>query len=76
MFQVIRYRNELMHSCELRVKDEWMKHFQNALTKLIQQFSNVQQMAEVGKQIEEVSMFGFRLELLYLSHTVKLDLCI
>lgn len=52
--EVIHYRNELMHSCELRVKDEWMTHFQNALTKLIQQFSNVQQMAEVGKQIDEM----------------------
>ncbi|XP_010788034.1 uncharacterized protein CXorf38 [Notothenia coriiceps] len=52
--EVIRYRNELMHSCELRVKDEWMTHFQNALTKLMRQFSNVQQMAEVGKQIEEM----------------------
>ncbi|KAK5879431.1 hypothetical protein CesoFtcFv8_024732 [Champsocephalus esox] len=52
--EVIRYRNELMHSCELRVKDEWMTHFQNALTRLMRQFSNVQQMAEVGKQIEEM----------------------
>ncbi|KAK5859681.1 hypothetical protein PBY51_021215 [Eleginops maclovinus] len=52
--EVIRYRNELMHSCELHVKDEWMRHFQNALKKLMQQFSNVPQMAAVVQQIKEM----------------------
>ncbi|KAJ4944186.1 hypothetical protein JOQ06_012731 [Pogonophryne albipinna] len=52
--EVIRYRNELMHSCELRVKDEWMTHFQNALKKLMRPISNGHQMAAFGKQIEEM----------------------
>ncbi|XP_037642651.1 uncharacterized protein LOC119498157 [Sebastes umbrosus] len=52
--EVIRFRNELMHSCEFRVKDEWMRHYQTTVKKLVQQFSHVPQMATVGQQIEEM----------------------
>lgn len=53
-FQVIHFRNELMHSCEFRVKDEWMRHYQTTVKKLVRQFSHVPQMTTVGQQIEEV----------------------
>lgn len=53
-FQVIRYRNELMHSSEFHMKDEWMKHYRVALRNLVRQFSHVPQMATAGRQIEEV----------------------
>ncbi|XP_070701773.1 uncharacterized protein CXorf38-like [Pempheris klunzingeri] len=52
--EVIRYRNELMHSCELRVKDEWMRRYQMALKNLLRQFSYVPHMDTVGKHIEEM----------------------
>ncbi|XP_054452483.1 uncharacterized protein CXorf38 homolog [Anoplopoma fimbria] len=52
--EVIRFRNELMHSCELRVKDEWMRHYQNSVRRLVQQLGHVPQMETVGKQIEEM----------------------
>ncbi|XP_073347335.1 uncharacterized protein CXorf38 homolog [Pagrus major] len=52
--EVIRYRNELMHSCEFHVPDEWMRHYQTALKNLLRQFSQVPQMATVGQQIEEM----------------------
>ncbi|XP_037642692.1 uncharacterized protein CXorf38 homolog [Sebastes umbrosus] len=52
--EVIRFRNELLHSCEFRVKDEWMRHYQTTVKKLVQQFSHVPQMATVGQQIEEM----------------------
>ncbi|KAM9349666.1 uncharacterized protein CXorf38 homolog isoform 1-T1 [Symphorus nematophorus] len=52
--ELIRYRNELMHSCEFRVKDEWMRYYQSALKNIVQQFSHVPQMAAVGRQIEEM----------------------
>ncbi len=55
--QVIRYRNELMHSCELHMKDEWMRLFRATLKKLVRQFSHVSHMATAGQQIEQVSMF-------------------
>ncbi|KAG8013929.1 protein CXorf38-like protein [Nibea albiflora] len=51
--EVIHFRNELMHSCEFRVKDEWMKHYQTTLKNLVWQFRNQPQMATVGRQIEE-----------------------
>ncbi|XP_040000579.1 uncharacterized protein CXorf38-like isoform X1 [Xiphias gladius] len=52
--EVIRYRNELMHSCELRMKDEWMRHYQTSLKHLVQQFSHIPQMAKVGQEIDKM----------------------
>ncbi|XP_051268566.1 uncharacterized protein CXorf38 homolog isoform X2 [Dicentrarchus labrax] len=52
--EVIRYRNELMHSCELRVKNDWMWHYETSLKNLVRQFSPIPQMARVGQQIEEM----------------------
>ncbi|KAM6919076.1 uncharacterized protein CXorf38-like [Xenentodon cancila] len=52
--QVIQYRNELMHSCEFRIKDEWMRHYGTTLKQFVQQFSQVPQMATVEKQIEDI----------------------
>ncbi|XP_026168408.1 uncharacterized protein CXorf38 homolog [Mastacembelus armatus] len=52
--EVIQYRNELMHSCELRMKDEWMRHYQSTLKHFVRQFSHVQEMATAGQQIDEM----------------------
>ncbi|KAK9539317.1 hypothetical protein VZT92_004430 [Zoarces viviparus] len=43
-----------MHSCELRVKDEWMRHYQTSVRKLVRHLDQVPQMATAGKQIEEM----------------------
>lgn len=52
--QVIQCRNELMHSCEFRVKDDWMRHYRSTLKHFVQQLSGVPHMATVGKQIEDM----------------------
>uniref|UniRef100_A0A3P9IUS1 Uncharacterized protein n=2 Tax=Oryzias latipes TaxID=8090 RepID=A0A3P9IUS1_ORYLA len=52
--QVIQCRNELMHSNEFRVKDEWMKKYRAALQHFVQQFSHIPRMAAVGRQIEDM----------------------
>ncbi|KAL6104645.1 cxorf38 [Pungitius sinensis] len=52
--EVIRFRNELMHSCKLHVGDDWMRHFRTSLTKLLQQLGGVPQIATAGKHIEEM----------------------
>ncbi|RVE61575.1 hypothetical protein OJAV_G00172000 [Oryzias javanicus] len=52
--QVIQCRNELMHSSEFRVKDEWMKKYRTALQHFVQQFSHIPRMAAVGRQIEDM----------------------
>uniref|UniRef100_A0A7N6B4V2 DZIP3-like HEPN domain-containing protein n=1 Tax=Anabas testudineus TaxID=64144 RepID=A0A7N6B4V2_ANATE len=56
--EVIQFRNELMHSSELNVTDEWMRRYQNSLKKLLQQFNNVPEIETVKQQIDEVSMFA------------------
>uniref|UniRef100_A0A3B5LHY9 Uncharacterized protein n=1 Tax=Xiphophorus couchianus TaxID=32473 RepID=A0A3B5LHY9_9TELE len=56
--QVIQCRNELMHSCEFRVKDDWMRRYRTALRHFVQQLSFVPHMLTVGRQIEDVSLFG------------------
>uniref|UniRef100_A0A3Q2DDU9 Uncharacterized protein n=1 Tax=Cyprinodon variegatus TaxID=28743 RepID=A0A3Q2DDU9_CYPVA len=55
--QVIQCRNELMHSCEFRVKDDWMRHYRTTLKHFVQQLSSVPHMQTVGRQMEDVSMF-------------------
>lgn len=52
--EVIHLRNELMHSCELRVKDEWMRHYQTSVRTLVRHLDQVPQMATAGKEIEEM----------------------
>ncbi|XP_044225197.1 uncharacterized protein CXorf38 homolog isoform X1 [Thunnus albacares] len=52
--EVIRYRNELMHSCDFRVRDDWMRRYQTSLTHLVRQFSNVPEMAAVEQQINDM----------------------
>lgn len=52
--EVIRMRNELMHSCDFRVKDEWMRRYCSALDDFVQQFSREPQIASVKQQIEEM----------------------
>ncbi|KAF7223003.1 uncharacterized protein CXorf38 isoform X2 [Nothobranchius furzeri] len=52
--KVIQFRNELMHSCELRVKDDWIRHYWRTLKHFVQQLSDVPQMATVGQQIEDM----------------------
>ncbi|XP_035027459.2 uncharacterized protein CXorf38 [Hippoglossus stenolepis] len=52
--EVIQYRNELMHSCELRIKDEWIRRYQKTLKHFVRQFSHVPQMAKVGQEIDEM----------------------
>ncbi|XP_047224044.1 uncharacterized protein CXorf38 homolog isoform X2 [Girardinichthys multiradiatus] len=61
--KVIQCRNELMHSCEFRVKDDWMRHYRTALKHFVQQLSSVPHMAAVGKQIEQML-------------TVELSICV
>ncbi|KAM3604354.1 uncharacterized protein V6R79_009914 [Siganus canaliculatus] len=52
--EVIHHRNELMHSCEFRVQDQWMRHYRTTLKNLLRQLSHVPQMTKVAQQIEEM----------------------
>ncbi|XP_069581518.1 uncharacterized protein CXorf38 homolog [Brachyistius frenatus] len=52
--EVIRYRNELMHSCELRMKDNWMRRYETSLKQLVKQFDHVPEMATAEQQIDEI----------------------
>ncbi|XP_028328660.1 uncharacterized protein CXorf38 homolog isoform X1 [Gouania willdenowi] len=52
--KVIRFRNELMHSSDLRMTDKWMSHFQNTVKLFVEQLSSVPQIEAVGRQIDEM----------------------
>ncbi|XP_030015507.1 uncharacterized protein CXorf38 homolog [Sphaeramia orbicularis] len=52
--EVIRHRNDLMHSPDFHVKDEWMKHYTITLRNLLRQFRHVPQMATAEQQIDEM----------------------
>lgn len=50
--EVIRFRNELMHSSELSVSDDWMEQYWKSLKKIMQDLSP--EGAAVGRQIQQV----------------------
>ncbi|XP_053740221.1 uncharacterized protein CXorf38 homolog [Synchiropus splendidus] len=52
--EVISYRNQLMHSCELRVEDEWLQNFQTTLAHFTRLFRELPQMAAAGRQIHQM----------------------
>ncbi|XP_072513163.1 uncharacterized protein CXorf38 homolog isoform X2 [Salminus brasiliensis] len=52
--EVIRCRNELMHSCEMLVSDQWMAHFQKSLQQLLLQLCHVPEVVAAGQQIQEM----------------------
>ncbi|XP_059200933.1 uncharacterized protein CXorf38 homolog isoform X2 [Centropristis striata] len=52
--EVIHLRNELMHSSELRVNDQWMRHYNTTMKKFVRQFSHLPDMASVGQQIDKM----------------------
>ena len=53
--QVIRCRNELMHSCEMRVSAQWMQRYQRSLEQLLQALQHVPDVATTRQHIQEVS---------------------
>ncbi|KAG7227334.1 hypothetical protein INR49_000338 [Caranx melampygus] len=59
--KVIRYRNELMHSCEMQVTSEWMRHYQSTLRHFVQQLRQVPEMARAEKEIKEECMLSAEL---------------
>ncbi|XP_071763600.1 uncharacterized protein CXorf38 isoform X1 [Centroberyx gerrardi] len=52
--EVIRYRNELMHSCGLSVSDEWMRRFESSLKNLVRQFNHIPEVGTIEQQIDEM----------------------
>ncbi|KAM7378903.1 hypothetical protein PAMP_004493 [Pampus punctatissimus] len=66
--EVIRYRNELMHSCDLRVNDDWMRRYQTSLKHLVRQFINIPEMSTVEQQINHMLTVDFSI------HTTGSDL--
>ncbi|XP_023656602.1 uncharacterized protein CXorf38 [Paramormyrops kingsleyae] len=52
--EVIRQRNELMHSCEMRVSPKWMAQLQRNLDQLLQQLRRVPKVAAISQEIREI----------------------
>ncbi|XP_076018194.1 uncharacterized protein CXorf38 isoform X2 [Genypterus blacodes] len=67
--EVIRCRNELMHSCELRVTDAWMKHYRMILENLMKQFSHIPEMAMAAQQINKMLTVKWSICISGLDHT-------
>ncbi|XP_036397266.1 uncharacterized protein CXorf38-like [Megalops cyprinoides] len=52
--EVIRQRNELMHSSEMRVSAQWMLQYQKSLDRLLQQLQHVPEVAAARREIKEM----------------------
>uniref|UniRef100_A0A672HYP3 Uncharacterized protein n=1 Tax=Salarias fasciatus TaxID=181472 RepID=A0A672HYP3_SALFA len=61
--EVIRSRNELMHSSEFHMSDDWMRDFQSSLKCFVLQLVNQNpQMETVARQIDVVSDAAVRVD--------------
>ncbi|KAG9349590.1 hypothetical protein JZ751_028038 [Albula glossodonta] len=52
--EVIRQRNELMHSCEMRVSSQWMEEYQRNLDQLLLQLQHIPEVAAASREIKEM----------------------
>ncbi|XP_077390285.1 uncharacterized protein CXorf38 homolog [Festucalex cinctus] len=52
--ELIKCRNELMHSANLHVSDEWIKNFKGALNRFVQLFSQVPNMTLVEQELTKM----------------------
>ncbi|XP_072296566.1 uncharacterized protein [Eucyclogobius newberryi] len=52
--EVIRCRNELMHSSNLLVSDNWLKHYESKLRNCTQQFKSVASIVTAEKRIKQM----------------------
>ncbi|XP_063049431.1 uncharacterized protein CXorf38-like, partial [Engraulis encrasicolus] len=51
--EVIRCRNELMHSCEMRVSDDWMQRYRHSLETLLTPLLHIPDAEETRRHIQE-----------------------
>lgn len=54
--EVIHCRNELMHSCEMQVGDEWIRRYAASLQHVLQQLNYVPEAAAATQQIQKTLM--------------------
>ncbi|XP_061081615.1 uncharacterized protein CXorf38-like isoform X2 [Conger conger] len=52
--EVIGKRNELMHSCEMRVSAQWMDQYRRSLDQLLDQLRHIPELAATGREIHEI----------------------
>ncbi|KAJ8256171.1 hypothetical protein COCON_G00200350 [Conger conger] len=52
--EVIGKRNELMHSCEMRVSAQWMDQYRRSLDQLLGQLRHIPELAATGREIHKM----------------------
>uniref|UniRef100_A0A8C8S7I7 Chromosome X open reading frame 38 n=1 Tax=Pelusios castaneus TaxID=367368 RepID=A0A8C8S7I7_9SAUR len=52
--EVIKCRNELMHSSEMKVPSSWLKEFEKRIRNLLNEFQNVPEAMAAGTRIEKL----------------------
>ncbi|XP_028655614.1 uncharacterized protein CXorf38 homolog [Erpetoichthys calabaricus] len=52
--EVIKSRNELMHSCEMRVTPQWIVQYERKLEELIQELKHVPEVTSAGQEMREL----------------------
>ncbi|XP_061926765.1 uncharacterized protein CXorf38 homolog [Entelurus aequoreus] len=66
--EMIRCRNDLMHSANLLVTDAWIKNFKVVMTRFFQLFRQVPSMAQTEEKINEVLAFDLSPHLMGTAH--------
>lgn len=54
--QVIKCRNEIMHSSEMKVSSTWLRDFQMKIQNFLNEFRNIPEIVAVYSRIEQVKI--------------------
>ncbi|XP_069745472.1 uncharacterized protein CXorf38-like [Narcine bancroftii] len=62
IIEVIKCRNDLMHSVEMRVSPEWFENYRRTILVLLQEFQHIPEAKAANKMIEEVTSSDWKVK--------------
>ncbi|XP_051870108.1 uncharacterized protein CXorf38-like isoform X3 [Pristis pectinata] len=63
LIEVIKCRNDLMHSVEMSVSVEWFKNYRRKILVLLQEFQNIPEAKAANKMIQEVTSSDWKVKM-------------
>ncbi|XP_041115005.1 uncharacterized protein CXorf38-like isoform X2 [Polyodon spathula] len=71
--EVIKSRNELMHSCEMRVSSEWLCQYERKIKDLVLELKHIPEVAVAGREISEMLSVDWSVQVPGVDSTDGLD---
>ncbi|KAK6485483.1 hypothetical protein HHUSO_G11278 [Huso huso] len=71
--EVIKSRNELMHSCEMKVSSQWMCQYERKIEDLLLELNHIPEVAAAGRDISEMLSVDWSVQVPGVDSTDGLD---